>query len=107
MEQNITMQKLKQQRLNPAEKFVLETIKGVRPGEPDKYGNIRWFKDGIGLFIQDFKINVLWVNYDYIWSVLEKKYGLNDNEIQQLINNVMYKYTNNGKLMPVGSSSAF
>jgi hypothetical protein len=99
METNITMQKLKEQRLTPAEKFVLDTIKGVRPGEPDKDGYVYWCKDD-ELFIQDFKYGNLWVSHKHIWRVLVKEYSLSYGEVQQLINNVMYKYTNNGQLKP-------
>ena len=100
MQQNITMQQLKEQRMSPAEKFVLDTIIGVRPDKPDEYGGVGWYKDGEWLFIQDFKYNTLWVRNKKIWYVLAKEYNLNHNEIQQLINNVMYKHTNNGQLKP-------
>ena len=102
MEQNITIQKLKQQRATPAEKFVLGKVKGAKANEPYKNGNVDWFnKDGIWLFGQDFKNNILWIRHSGIWLVLEKQHGLNHSEIQQLIQNVMYKYTNNGQLTPI------
>lgn len=100
MGQNISMRQLKEQRLTPAEKFVLKTIKGVKPKEPDKIGNIVWYKDGIFLFKQEFKHGVLRVNYKPIWSVLEKQYGLNSSEIQQLIGNILSKYHNNFQINP-------
>ncbi len=82
-----------------AEKFVLDTISGVKPSEND--GFVRWRnKYGELLFTQDFKNKQLWVIRDNLWLVLNKEYGLNYNEIQQLIKNVMYKYTNNGELTP-------
>jgi hypothetical protein len=100
----ISMQQLKEQRVTPAEKFVLNTISGGEPDVPDEYGGIHWRnKDGGWLFVQDFKHGYLWVSDDIIWSVLQKQYGLNSSEIQQLINNVMYKYTNNGQLTPLVS----
>ena len=40
------MQQLKEQRMSPAEKFVLEKIKGAIPSEPDTYGSVNWYKDG-------------------------------------------------------------
>ncbi len=94
------MQQLKEQRMSPAEKFVLETIKGAKAGESNENGDVEWSKDGEWLFIQYFKYNTLWVRNKKIWSVLAKEYNLNHNEIQQLINNVMYKHTNNGQLKP-------
>jgi hypothetical protein len=84
--------------LSPAEKFLIDAIEGVKPSEPDVDGCVVWFKDGEWLFVQDFKFNTLWVRNKKIWSVLEYKYGLNYNEIKQLINNVMYEHTNNGQL---------
>jgi hypothetical protein len=97
----ITMQQLKEQRLTPAEKFILDKVKGVIPSEPDELVGIRFAdKDGIVLFQQVLKFGVLYVNFFGVWSVLEKQYGLNHSEIQKLIKNVMYKHTNNGKLTP-------
>ncbi len=92
------MRKLKEQRLTPADKFVLDKVKGVKPDESSKNTNIAWHKDGEWLFSQDFKCGVLVVNYNCIWGVLKKEYGIQYSEIQQLIKNVMYKYTNNGQL---------
>jgi hypothetical protein len=100
METKITMQQLKEQRLTPAEKFVLGKIKGVKPKEPDKNGSVYWGKNDKWLFIQYFKNGNLWVSYKHIWSVLTKEYSLSFDEIKQLMNNVMYKYTNNGQLTP-------
>jgi len=97
----ISMQQLKGQRLTPAEKFVLGKVKGAKPSEPDEDGNIRWVdKDGKGLFKQVFSLGALYINYHSVWWVLETKHGLNNDEIQKLIKNVMYKYTNNGQLTP-------
>jgi hypothetical protein len=90
-----------EKQLTQAEKFVLDTISDAKPAEPHKDGSVNWYsKDWRWLFSPDFKRGYLWVGYNAIWSVLEKKYGLKNNEIQQLINNVMYKYTNNGQLTP-------
>jgi hypothetical protein len=99
MNEQISMQQLKEQRATPAEKFVLNTIKGAKAGEPDEYGNITWRdKDGNWLFKQCFKHGYLWVSYDYILEDLKYHYGLNHIGIRQLINNVMCKHTNNGQL---------
>jgi hypothetical protein len=100
METKISMQQLKQQRATPAEKFVLDTIKGVRPGEPDKDGSIYWI-DGENdnrLFRQNFKNNYLWVSYDYILEDLKYHYGLSYDDMEQLLTKLLYKYTNKGQL---------
>jgi len=106
MEQNISMQQLKEQRMTPAEKFVLDKIKDVKASEPkDEYGNVWWYKDDKWLFRQGFGCGYLFVSND-IFAFLLKEYKLKSNEIEQVIKSVMYKYTNNGKLMPLGSSLA-
>ncbi len=96
---NITMQQLKQQRATPAERFVLETISGVKSDAPDEDGNVDWYcKDGNWLLIQDFKHSKLWVSNFIIYAVLGEKYGLNSYETEQLLTKLLYKYTNNGQL---------
>ena len=94
------MRQLKQQRLTPAEKFVLDKVKGVKPVESSKNTNIVWYKDGEWLFTQDFKCGVLVVNYNCIWGVLKKEYGLQYSEIQQLVKNMLCKYHNNFQINP-------
>lgn len=98
----ITMQQLKEQRLTPAEKFVLDAIKGVKAREPDSYGNVVWYKDDKRLFAQYFKRGKFWVSYKHIWSVLEEDHVLKDKEITQLLTKLLYKYTNNGQLKIIG-----
>jgi hypothetical protein len=100
MESNISMQQLKQQRLTPAEKFVLDTIKGVKPSKPDKFGNILWwlYKDGQWLFKQNFKCGDISVNFFNITTPLIHTYNLKNKEITQLLTKLLYKYTNNGQL---------
>jgi hypothetical protein len=106
MEQNISMLQLKEQRMSPAERFVLETIKGAKASKPCKNGDVWWYnKDGKWLFRQGFGSGYLFVSNN-IYSFLLKEYNLKSNEIEQLIKSVMYKYTNNGELIPVGSSLA-
>ncbi len=92
------MQQLKEQRLTPAEKFVLDKIKGAKPNEPDKDGNVRWYKNGKCLFKQDFKNGFLDTEYDAFNSKLIWKYRLYYNESYRLLTKILYKYTNNGQL---------
>jgi hypothetical protein len=103
MQQNITMQQLKEQRMSPAEKFVLDTIKGAKSSKPDKYGEINWFKNGECIFIQCFNDSCftdsyLWVSYTSIWGKLKCDYSLNHGEIETLLTRLLRKYTNNGEL---------
>jgi len=101
--ENISMQQLKEQRLTPAEKFVLETIKGVKPDNPDENDIIRW-RDEYGrcLFRQEFKNNKLWLGYAYFGYNLEVRYGLNYDDSKQLLIKLLYKYTNNSQLKMFG-----
>jgi len=69
----------------------------VKMGE-DKYGAY-WGKNGIKLFQEDSKNN-LWISLIYIWSVLEKFYGLNYYEIQSLIKDLLVDDTNWKGLTP-------
>lgn len=94
----ISLKELKKNRLTPTEKWVLETIEGVKP-KTNSYGNVEWYnKDGEWLFTQGFWYGELVVSFHSIWSVLERKFSLKHTEIQELINNAMYDYTDNGKL---------
>ena len=96
---NISMQQLKEQRLTPAEKFVLDKIKGLIYSEQDEFGRIRWDNtDGDWVLEQRFSSGYLWVSYNHIHYILAKEHGLNDEDIKQLLTKLLYKYTNNGKL---------
>lgn len=101
-EQNISMQQLKQQRVTPAEKFVLDAIKGAKPNKPDEDGDVVWYgKDSRWLFTQDFKSGRLWVENLSFYSVLRREYSLKNDEIDELLTKLLHKYTNNGQLKVV------
>ncbi len=94
----ITMQQLKEQRLTPAEKFVLVKIKGAIPSEPNTYGSVNWYKDGWWLFTQDFEDSCLYFSLTDINTPLRRYHGLSDDEMMQLLSRLLHKYTNNGQL---------
>jgi hypothetical protein len=97
-ESNISMQQLKEQRLTPAEKFVLDAISGVKPDVSDEYSNVRWYKNGNWLFTQFFGLGcILYVNSVFS-DVLKKEYGFNNDEAKQLLTKLLHKYTNKGQL---------
>ncbi len=99
MEENIPMQQLKEQRMSPAEKFVLRKFKGAKPIEPNEKGDVRWFNKDYGwLFTQDFEFGYLHSSWVDIVTPLRRYHGLNDEEIKQLLTKLLYKYTNNGQL---------
>ncbi len=102
MEENISMQELKEQRLTPAEKFVLDKVKGAKAGKPNENGDVSWYdKDGRWLFEQDFKSGRLWVENLSFYSVLRREYSLKNDEIDELLTKLLHKYTNNGQLKVV------
>ena len=92
----ISLKELKKNRLTPPEKWVLEQIEGAEP-EINAFGNVYWIKDGKRLFIQYFENGELYVTYS-IRSDLENNFGLSYNEVRQLLTNILYDYTDNGKL---------
>ena len=98
MDTNISMQQLKEQRITPAEKFVLDKIKGAKQSAPAKDGSVWWYKDGKYLFTQSFTSGYLYVSLPNIWTVLVKDYGFSYDETQELVTKLLYKYTNNGQL---------
>jgi len=51
---------------------------------------IYWGKNNTELFWEGLKSGYLHINLDYIWSPLKQIYGLNYNEIQSLIKNLLY-----------------
>lgn len=93
---SISLKELKKNRLTSTEKFVLETIDGCIPIRFST-GNVDWRKDGKWLFTQDLETCYLDVNY-VIWSALRDDFGLKGDEIEELLNNLLYDYTDNGKL---------
>ncbi len=93
------MRQLKEQRLTPAERFVLYKIKGAKPSEPNENGDVRWFnKDGGWLFTQDFKSGYVEVSWIDIVTPSIRRHGLNHDEMEQLLTKLLHKYTNNGQL---------
>ena len=59
----------------------------------EKYPNtIFGFRDGKYVWEYDFKNNHLWLRYTTAWSVLQKEFGLNYNDIQSLIKSEVEKH---------------
>jgi hypothetical protein len=97
--EKISMQQLKEQRATPAEKFVLDTIKGVKASEPDRFGNVHWYnKDGVYVFEQMLSDNFLLIRCIDIWVHIYEGYGHNHQVVQERLTKLFYKYTNNGQL---------
>lgn len=97
----ISMKELKNNRLTPAEKWVLEQIEGVERTTYSRFSKddiICWVKNCNFMFEQNFDDGKLTVSNLEIWSELVFCYGLKDNEIKELLTNLLYDYTDNGKL---------
>ena len=93
----ISLKGLKKNRLTSAEKWVLETIEGCEP-ETQSNGDVYWYKDGVCLFEQEFENGFLCIGYYNIWLVLKKEFGFSYGETNDLLANLLYDYTDNGKL---------
>lgn len=67
----------------------------------EKYSqSIFLMKDGKYFFEQDFKRNYLWCSYNNVWSIFESKYGLEYNEIQSFIRDMVEQHFKLGGLTP-------
>ena len=64
--------------------FILDKIKDLTLFIDDGYQNYMNSK-GEFIFEQDEKNDTLWVRYQDFWSVLEKRYSLNIDDIQVII----------------------
>ncbi len=94
----ISMQQLKEQRLTPAEKYVVNKIKGAGPRKPDSNGDIAWYKDGKWLFTQSFNNGWLSISWFNVKLSLITDSGISHREIVSFLTRLLYKYTNNGQL---------
>ena len=93
------MQKLKEQRVAPIKKIIIETIKDTKESTPGIFGEICWYsKDNIWLFSQDFGNCKLWVGGIFGLVKSTHNYNVIDKEMIQLLTKLLYEYTNNGQL---------
>ena len=77
------------------EEFFLDVIKDIKVKEQTKYNeSIFWEKNGKIIFEQDFKKNVLYVDYDTIWVFFDKIFGLQYHETKLFIKNMVEEYLN-------------
>lgn len=62
--------------------------------EINKEGNQEFYKNNKWYFIYDRKSDYLCCSYGRVWSIFEEKYGLNYNEIEDLLKDMLKKYFN-------------
>ena len=84
------------------EEFFLDVIKDIKLREQTKYPeSVFWEKNGKILFEQDFKNNMLYVDYKSIWVIFEKIFSLQNAEIQRFLKNGVDENLNWKGLTPV------
>ena len=84
--------KIKEYRLNPADRFLYSIFFNLKEYYSAKYPNSVFYKkDNEILFEYDKKNGKFWCHYYKIWSVLESNYGLNKQEIKELIKDMAWK----------------
>ena len=80
-------------------KYILERLKSY---ESEQFPNFISYKLGLDiLFDLDKKKDVLWCDYDKIWSIFVNKYGLIYNDIQPFIKNKMEEYLKLRSITPI------
>ena len=83
------------------EEFFLDVIKDIKVREQIKYPeSVFWEKNGKIIFEQYFKKNILCVDYNSIWMILEKIFGLEYDETRLFIKNMVEEYLNWRGLTP-------
>ena len=93
---------IKESRLSPAEKFLYLIFWNLEEYYSDKYPNsIFYKKDNDVLFEYNKKNGKIWCHYDKIWSVLKLNYGLNDQEIKDLIKGVVWETLKLKEVIPI------
>ena len=76
----------------PEQRF-LELIQGLEIKlDADYPDSIYFFKQDTYFVELDFKNKIIWFRYLGFWSVFEKEYGLDYDEIQQLLKNLLEKH---------------
>ena len=94
---SISLKELKKNRMTPAEKWVLEQIEGCKP-ETNSDGDVYLYNNEKVLLYQSPKF--LYV-YHVFWYTLIDKFCLTYGESEELLTNLLYDYTDNGKLKVV------
>ena len=83
------------------EELFLDVIKDIKVREQIKYPeSVFWEKNGEVIFEQNFKRNSLYVDYNSIWFIFEKIYGLQYSETELFIKNMVEEYLNWRGLTP-------
>lgn len=89
---NNIFQEIRYKRLKPEKRFLIDILSNIKIVKYKEYPESEYYKlnDNI-LFQQGLKNEYFWVDYYKIWSVLELKYGLNNQEIKVLIKDTVWE----------------
>ena len=58
------------------------------------FGDQYFYKDNKYYFQYNLNNDMLWCSSKYIWRVFKEEYGLNDQEIEDLLKDMLTKYFN-------------
>jgi hypothetical protein len=75
-------------------KFLLDQINGSVQSWKDGSDGIYWKKDGLNLMIYNRKTKKFYLHYDKIWKVLQSKFGLNHEQINELCVSILKEHFN-------------
>ena len=80
------LHQIKYKRMKPEERFLYDLLVQAKPKISDEFPNsIFYTLDDLILFEYNQKNSKLWCNHDIIWLVFERKFNINDIDIQFII----------------------
>jgi hypothetical protein len=80
-------------REKAAENFFVGFLNDCELKYTDEYTDVVFYVKNDDIFMElEIKDGDLWVDYDNIWSIFEKKYKYNYLEIRELITHLMWKH---------------
>ena len=89
------------QKQQSAEDFFLEMYNNCQiKFDFSKSKSIFFVKNDNVLFEQDNKNSLLWCDYNEIWSVFKTRYGMNSQQIQAFIQDMLERHFKLGSLTP-------
>lgn len=85
------------------EDFFKEIISNTKKYKVDNFKNCIFYKKNDNVIcVADYSNKYLWVNYDIVWSVCEKKYNLSYKQVEEKIKIIINNYKDWENLIPNG-----
>jgi hypothetical protein len=95
----------KEYKQHEVEQWFKSLLNGLKIEIDENYPNSTFYKkDEIGIFeLYQCLPNkrYLWCDYELVWSILENKYGFNNNEIKLFINDMIGQYLKLDGVIPI------